>query len=71
MIRNNIEVDVKIKCIEKGLTQAQLGEKIGTTGQYINRIIKKQNNIINKTFASMMEVLGYDIELNYVKRGSK
>lgn len=41
MIRNNIEVDVKIKCIEKGLTQAQLGEKIGTTGQYINRIIKK------------------------------
>ena len=69
MIRNNIEVDVKIKCIEKGLTQAQLGEKIGTTGQYINRIIKKQNNIINKTFISMMEALGYDIELNYVKRG--
>lgn len=71
MIRNNIEVDVKIKCIEKGLTQAQLGEKIGTIGQYINRIIKKQNNIINKTFVSMMEALGYDIELNYVKRGSK
>lgn len=41
MIKNNIEVDVKIKCIEAGKTQAQLGEEIGTTGQYVNRIIKK------------------------------
>lgn len=32
MIKNNIEVDVKIKCIEAGKTQDQLGEKIGTTG---------------------------------------
>ena len=43
MIKNNIEVDVKVKCIEKGTTQAQLAETIGTTGQYVNRIIKKQN----------------------------
>ena len=41
MLKNNIEVDVKIKCIEAGKTQAQLGEAIGTTGQYVNRIIKK------------------------------
>lgn len=41
MIKNNIEVDVKIKCIEEGKTPAQLGEKIGTTDQYINSIIKK------------------------------
>ena len=25
MLKNNIEVDVKIKCIEAGKTQAQLG----------------------------------------------
>lgn len=42
MIKNNIEVDVKIKCIEAGMTQAQLGESIGSTGQYVNRIIKKR-----------------------------
>ena len=36
MIRNNIEVDVKVKCIENGTTQAQLAETIGTTGQYVN-----------------------------------
>jgi len=68
MIKNNIEVDVKIKCIEEGKTQAQLGEEIGTTGQYVNRIIKKSDGVVNKTFISMMEALGYDIELTYVKR---
>lgn len=36
MIKNNIEVDVKVKCIEHGLTQVQLAETIGTTSQYIN-----------------------------------
>ena len=40
MLKNNIEVDVKVKCIESELTQTQLAEKVGTTGQYVNRIIK-------------------------------
>ena len=40
MIKNNIEVDVKIKCIETGMTQAQLGESIGSTGWYVNSIAK-------------------------------
>ena len=68
MIKNNIEVDVKVKCIENGTTQAQLAETIGTTGQYVNRIIKKQDGVVNKTFVQMLEALGYDIELTYVKR---
>ena len=68
MIKNNIEVDVKIKCIEAGMTQAQLGESIESTGQYVNRIIKKKDGVVNKTFVKMMEALGYDIEITYVKR---
>lgn len=70
MIKNNIEVDVKVKCIENGMTQAQLAEKIETTGQYVNRIIKKKNGVVNKTFVQMLEALGYDIELTYIKRES-
>ena len=42
-----------------------------TTGQYVNRIIKKQDSVVNKTFVQMLEALGYDIELTYVKRGVK
>ena len=68
MVKNNIEVDVKVKCIEAGKTQVQLAEEISTTGQYVNRIIKKKDGVVNKTFEQMMEKLGYDIELTYVKR---
>lgn len=71
MIKNNIEVDVKVKCIENGTTQAQLAEDIETTKSYVNRIVKKQDGVVNKTFVQMMEALGYDIELTYVKRSNK
>lgn len=68
MLKNNIEIDVKVKCLEAKVTQEQLAAKIGTTGQYVNRIIKKKDGLVNKTFVEIMEALGYDIELTYVKR---
>lgn len=68
MLKNNIELDVKVKCIETGKTQVQLADAIDTTKSYVNRVIKKQDSVVNKTFVRMMEELGYDIELTYVKR---
>lgn len=71
MLLNNIEKDIKMKCLENDTTQAGFAEKIGKTGQYINRIVKKSDGVLNKTFVQMMEGLGYDIELIYVKREEK
>lgn len=68
MIRNNIELDVKVKCIENGVSQVQIAKNINTTKSYVNRIIKKQEGVVNKTFIQIMEALGYDIELTYIKR---
>ncbi len=68
MVTNNIEIDVKIKCLEAGMTQQEVGEAIGTTGQYVNRVIKKKSGVVNKTFIQMMEALGYDIELTYIPK---
>ena len=68
MVINNIELDVKVKCIEQGKTQAKLAEEIDTTKTYVNRVIKKNESVVNNTFVKMMEALGYDIELHYVKR---
>ena len=68
MVRNIIELDVKTKCIEQGKTQVQIAEEIDTTKAYVNRVIKKKDGVVNKTFVQMMEALGYDIELTYVKR---
>lgn len=31
MIKNNIEVDLKVKCIENGMMQAQIAKKIEMT----------------------------------------
>lgn len=36
ILKNNIEVDIKVKCIETGFTQAQLAENIETTSSYVN-----------------------------------
>lgn len=71
MVLNNIELDVKVKCLESNMNQLNLAEKIGTTGQYVNRIIKRKDGLFNKTFVEIMEALGYDIEFTYVKRGEK
>lgn len=68
MLKNNIEVDVKVKCIEAGVTQAKLAEQVETTPSYVNRLIKKQENIVNETFLQIMESLGDDIKLSNIKR---
>ena len=68
MVINNIELDVKTKCIEQGKTQVQIAEEIDTTKAYINRVIKKKDGVVNKTFVQMMEALGYDVEITYIKR---
>ena len=68
MVTNNIELDIKVKCLEANMTQQQVGETIDTTGQYVNRIIKKKDGLVNKTFVEMMEALGYDITITYTPR---
>ncbi len=71
MLKNNVEFDVKVKCIEGDVTQAKLAEEIGTSAPYVSRLIRNNEKIVNKTFLQLMEKLGYDVELTYVKRGEK
>ncbi len=68
MVKNNTEVDVKVKCARQQFTQAQIAKKVGTTAPYVNKLIKRQEGVVNNTFVKMLEKLGYDIELTYVKR---
>ena len=68
MLKNNIEIDVKVKCIKEGTTQAKIAEIAGTSAQYVSRLINHQEIILNKTYIAMMEALGYDIELVYTRR---
>lgn len=68
MLKNNLEIDVKVKCLEEGVTQAQLAQMVGTSAPYVSRPINKKEGIINKVFVDMLDELGYDIQLVYVKK---
>ena len=68
MLKNNIEMDIKTRCIESGTTQTQIAQNIGTTPSNVNKLIRSKEQIMNKTFIAMMEDLGYDVRLVYEKR---
>ena len=57
-----------MKCIEGNTTQAKVAEEVGTSASYVRRVINDGGKVMNKTFVSIMEALGYDVELHYVKR---
>jgi hypothetical protein len=41
---------------------------VGTSAPYVSRPINKKEGIINKVFVDMLDNLGYDIQLVYVKK---
>ena len=68
MLLNNVEMDLKVKMIEEETSQIKIAEHIGVSDAYVNRIVRKREQIINKTFVKILEDLGYDILLVYEKR---
>ena len=70
MVKNNVEIEIKTMCIEAGITQAKLANKLGVTPAYVNRVIRRKETVVNRTFTRLIEALGYDIQITYVKRYS-
>jgi plasmid maintenance system antidote protein VapI len=71
MIRNNVELDLKTRFIEDGITQTEIAEKVGVSLPYVNRIIRGREQIVNKTFIKILDELGYDVELTYKKKAEE
>ena len=68
MLLNNVELDLKTKLIEDGLSQTGIAEKLGVTVSYVNKITRGREQIVNRTFVRIMDELGYDVELTYKKK---
>ncbi len=68
VLRVKVEVLIKVKCLEEGVTQAQMAQMVGTSAPYISRPINKKEGIINKVFVDMLDKLRYDIQLAYAKK---
>ncbi len=71
MLQNNIELDLKTRFIEDGVTQTEIAERIGVSLPYVNRIIRGREQTVNKTFVKILDELGYDVELTYKKKAAK
>ena len=67
-MRVEVEVLIRVECLEEGVTQALLAQMVGTSTPYISRPINKKEGIINKVFVDMLDKLGYDIQLAYAKQ---
>ena len=58
MLRNNIELDLKTRFAEEGITQSEIAEKVGVSLPYVNRITRGREQIVNKTFIKILDELG-------------
>ena len=68
MLQNNVELDLKTRLKESGLTQTEVAGKLGISLSYVNRIAKGREQIVNKAFVKIMDELGYDVEVTYRKK---
>lgn len=67
-MRVAVKVLIKVKCLEEGVTQAQLAQMVDTSAPHISRPINKKEGIINKVFVDMLDKLGYDTQRAYTKK---
>lgn len=68
ILKNNIELGANTKFIEENKTQAWIVGEVGTSPAYVSRIVNSKENIVNKTFLSMIETLRYEVRLVYAQR---
>ena len=66
MVLNDFTKDSKILSVESGKTFTAVSEELGVGRAAVS--IGLKGSIINKRFTSIIESLGYDIKVEYIKR---
>ena len=70
MIKTDIQKEIKKLCIDEGTTLTEVAESIGTSKQYMSRMLGK-GTLVNAKLVEALEALGYDIDIKFVKRGER
>ena len=52
MVKNNIELDIKVKCVEEHMTQADIAKKVETPASYVNKLIRRDEGVVNNTYVN-------------------
>lgn len=68
MLLNDTEKDIKKLIIDEGVSQKELADRLNTQKQYINRVINNTTQPISKPFMAILDALGYDVKIEYIKR---
>ena len=70
MIKTDIQKEVKKLCIDESISLTELAESCDTSKQYVSRLLGK-TGLVNPMLVKLVETLGYDIEVSFVKRGEE
>lgn len=70
MLKTDIQIEVKKLCLDEKTSLSELAEKCGTSKQYVSRLLGK-TGLVNAMLIKLVEALGYDIEVKFVKRGEE
>lgn len=70
MVKTDIQKEVKKLCIEESTSLTSLADEIGSSKQYVSQLLGK-NTLVNPMLVKLVEALGYDIEVKFVKRGEQ
>ena len=52
----------------EGITWQEIADKCGATRQGIRSVVKGTENIIPKSIVRILEVMGYDIEIEFIRK---
>lgn len=66
MVLNDFKEDIRRLCEAEEISQSELGVRMGLSRQVIDKRGKHAG--MTEGFTEMLEALGYDIEVRYVKR---
>lgn len=66
MVKNDFSWDVATLCHKEGISQAELARRLGVTKSAVGK--RSRVNVVTQAFIELVDMLGYDIEVQYIKR---
>jgi len=66
MLLNNTTKDFKMLCIQNDTTQKAVAERAEISVNYLSQIVARDH--VDKMFIKLLEGLGYDVKIEYVRR---
>ena len=71
MLKNNVTLDIKKILLEENISQVEISEKMNLSRQRVSDIINGRNVFVNEKLIELMNTIGYDIRLEFVKQENR